>query len=298
MHQEKAIVDFTQKIKFSEPALYIVSTPIGNLDDISLRALQVLNSVDLIAAEDTRHSKKLLNHFNIRVPVQAYHEHSKEADAENLLNRLQSGQSVALITDAGTPLIADPGYKLVVKIRSAGFKVSPVPGASAMIAAISVAGLPTDRFCFEGFLPAKSQARKNMLQELSQEPRTMVFYEAPHRIIATLEDMLEALGGDRRVVIARELTKHYETILDGSLSTILKHAQDDETVSKGEIVLLVSGFAGIKETVELDVNRVLELLVRELTVKQAASLTAELTGKKKNALYQKALIIEEQRNED
>lgn len=270
--------------------LYIVATPIGNLGDISQRALHVLNEVDLIAAEDTRRSGQLLQHFNITTPTTSLHEHNERQVAEQLLSRLQAGEAIALISDAGTPLLSDPGYFLVNQARQAGVSVVPIPGASALLAALSVAGLPTDRFVFEGFLPAKSAARLKRLQQLAQDTRTLVFYEAPHRIVEMLRDLASAFGDERQAVISRELTKTFETIHADTLAGMLAWVLADDNQQKGEFVVLVKGAEPRDEdALDPEVERILMILLEELPVKQAASLAASITGVKKNRLYQLAL---------
>lgn len=270
--------------------LYVVATPIGNLADMVPRATETLQQVDIIAAEDTRHSKRLLEHFHISTPLLAYHDHNEQQSLPGILNRLQQGQRIALISDAGTPLVSDPGYRLVRAARRAGFAVVPVPGPCALIAALSVAGLPSDRFAFEGFLHAKSGQRRKQLEALTGESRTLVFYEAPHRILACLRDLAEIFGAEREVVMARELTKTFETVLAGTAAEVLSQAESDPNQQKGEIVLLVRG-AERADTSELDpeAQRIMTILQRELPLKQAASLAAEITGSKKNALYQWAI---------
>lgn len=272
--------------------LYIVATPLGNRQDITLRAIETLKTVDLIAAEDTRHSLVLLQHFNVSKPLFALHEHNEREQAEKLIQRLQQGESIALISDAGTPLISDPGYHLVQAVRDQNIRVVPIPGACAAIAALSVAGLPTDRFVFEGFLPAKSALRVQRLQVLQSETRTMVFYEAPHRICDLLDDLQKVFGGDRKMVIARELTKMFETIRSGSVSEIINWVAADANQQRGEMVVMVAGADKTIEQIETaSVDEVLELLLSELTVKKAAELAAKLTGKRKNELYQRALEL-------
>lgn len=277
----------------AENALYVVATPIGNLADMSARAIEVLQQADLIAAEDTRHSARLMSHFDIGTNMVALHDHNERQRSEMMVEKLQAGQSIALVSDAGTPLISDPGYHLVKAVREAGFRVIPVPGACAMVAALSVGGLPTDRFIFEGFLPAKSGGRQQRLQALSEDSRTQVFYESPHRIQASLQDMLDVLG-DRQAVIARELTKTFETIKDGSLSELIEFVGGDSNQQKGEFVVLVAG-APEQEKGEIDgeVARILGVLLKDLPKKQAAALASEITGIKKNALYKYALTLDE-----
>lgn len=274
-----------------ENALYIVATPIGNLGDITQRALDVLQGADLIAAEDTRHSGRLLQHFNISTRMISYHDHSDDRQVESIITKLQSGSSIALISDAGTPLISDPGYGLVKKAREAGVKVVPVPGVSAVITAMSAAGLASDRFSFEGFPPHKSGARLQLFSGLARDARTLVFYESPHRIVDCLADMAEGFGADRLIVMARELTKTFETFLTGSVSELEQQVRADANQQKGEIVLLVSGYRKPDTGDELnaEAEATMKILIEELPVKQAAAIGAKLTGEKKNRLYQWAL---------
>lgn len=268
--------------------LYVVATPIGNLQDISARALDVLRSVDLIAAEDTRHSARLLDHFGISVPMVACHDHNERSGSGALVERLQAGEQLALISDAGTPLISDPGYHLVRQAREAGVKVVPVPGACAAIAALSAAGLPSDRFVFEGFLPPKGTARRKRLQELADDSRTLIFYEAPHRVLDSVLDMAQELGNDRQAVLARELTKTFETIHDAPLAELAAWIAADSNQQRGECVLLVAGVDDKvgRDEVDAESQRVLSLLAAELPLKKAAALTAQITGARKNLLYQ------------
>lgn len=221
--------------------LYVVATPLGNLGDITYRAVEVLRSVDLIAAEDTRHSQRLMSHYQIKTKLISLHEHNETARAEELINYLAAGQSLALISDAGTPLIADPGFYLVNCVRAAGFEVVPLPGPSALITALSAAGLPTDSFSFYGFLPAKNSARNKVLADLAQQTSTLIFYEAPHRILASLASLQEVFGKERPACVARELTKQFETFLTGSLEEIHQQVSQDSNQQKGELVLLVAG---------------------------------------------------------
>ena len=271
--------------------LYVVATPIGNLEDIGARALRVLREVALIAAEDTRHSMRLLQHFGIDTPLVACHEHNERDQGGRLVERLLGGDSLALISDAGTPLISDPGYHLVRNARAAGVPVVPVPGPCALIAALSAAGLPSDRFIFEGFLPARSSGRRQRLQALAEEPRTLIFYEAPHRLLESLEDMRELFGGGRPVVLARELTKTFETIRGAPLDELCAWVAGDANQQRGECVLLVEGWQAPpgEEAVSAEALRVLDLLLAELPLKRAAALAAEITGVRKNLLYQSAL---------
>ncbi|MBK8186958.1 MAG: 16S rRNA (cytidine(1402)-2'-O)-methyltransferase [Cellvibrio sp.] len=270
--------------------LYVVATPIGNLGDMVPRAVETLQTVKLIAAEDTRHSAHLLNHFGIKTPCIAYHDHSDDNRIEQILARLQAGDSVALISDAGTPLVSDPGYKLVKTVRAEGIRVIPIPGASALIAALSASGLASDRFAFEGFLPAKQQARLTQLQTLEQEIRTLIFYEAPHRILETLQDMQTVFGANRQAVVAREITKTFETIHGDQLQNLVSWVAADTNQQRGEIVLIVEGSSKTAST-EIDAEqiRIMKVLLEELPVKQAAAIGAKITGLKKNFLYQWAL---------
>lgn len=272
-------------------SLYVVATPIGNLDDISARALRILRDVALIAAEDTRHSARLLQHFGIETPLLACHEHNERDQGGRFLARLQAGEDVALISDAGTPLISDPGYHLVRQARAAGFAVVPVPGACALIAALSAAGLPSDRFIFEGFLPAKAAGRRARLDQVREEPRTLIFYEAPHRILECLQDMRDVFGDDRPALLARELTKTFETLQGLPLAELCDWVAADSNQQRGECVVLVAGWLAPEgeEAVSAEALRVLDLLMAEMPLKRAAALAAEITGVRKNLLYQVAL---------
>ena len=270
--------------------LYIVATPIGNLGDWSQRAQEILVKVSLIAVEDTRHSSKLLSHFGIQTRMFAYHEHNEKIASEKLLARLHSGESIALISDAGTPLISDPGYPLVSQAHAEGIRVSPVAGPSAVVAALSASGLPTDRFVFEGFLPNKSQARRARLEILKTDTRTLVFYESPHRVVDTLADISSVFGAERVAVIARELSKTFETIKQASLQALVEWVAEDQNQSRGEIVLMVHG-AEASGPDAAEVERVLTILLKSLPVKEAAALAAEIMGGKKNAMYEQALYI-------
>ncbi|PNG09393.1 16S rRNA (cytidine(1402)-2'-O)-methyltransferase [Stutzerimonas stutzeri] len=271
--------------------LYVVATPIGNLEDISARALRVLREVALIAAEDTRHSSRLLAHFGIQTPLAACHEHNERDEGGRFLGRLLAGDDVALISDAGTPLISDPGYHLVRQARAAGIRVVPVPGACALVAALSAAGLPSDRFIFEGFLPAKAAGRRTRLEQLKDEPRTLIFYEAPHRILECLGDLQEVFGGERAVVLGRELTKTFETLQGMPLSELRAWVEADANQQRGECVLVVGGWQAPEgeDAVSAEALRVLDLLLAEMPLKRAAALAAEITGVRKNLLYQAAL---------
>lgn len=270
--------------------LYVVATPIGNLGDMVPRAVEILQAVAVIAAEDTRHSSRLLAHFDIKTPAVAYHDHSDETRTDQLVARLLAGDNIALISDAGTPLVSDPGYRLVRKARERGIMVVPIPGACAMIAALSAAGLPSDRFAFEGFLPAKQVARCTQLETLAHDTRTLIFYEAPHRILETLQDMVSVFGVDREVVIAREITKTFETIKGDKVAALAEWVAADTNQQRGEIVLLVAGSPKADNIdINLEQQRIMRVLLDELPVKQAAAIGAKITGLKKNYLYQWAL---------
>ncbi|MFT5889335.1 MAG: 16S rRNA (cytidine1402-2'-O)-methyltransferase [Zhongshania sp.] len=272
----------------TNPTLYVVATPIGNLSDMVPRAIEVLQTVALIAAEDTRRSRPLMTHFDIRTPLIAYHDHSNDASLQRLLGHLRDGKDLALISDAGTPLVSDPGYKLVDMALTEGFKVVPVPGACAVIAALSVAGLPSDRFIFEGFLPAKQHARFEAFKALQRERRTMIFYEAPHRIKDSLQDVVAAMGPERVVVLAREITKLYETVKRLPAGEMLEWVSGDSNQQRGECVLLVAGFAG-DEGIPTEIIEMFDILRADLSLKQAAALCAKISGLKKNQLYQYGL---------
>lgn len=276
--------------------LYIVATPIGNLQDISARALEVLKAVSLVAAEDTRHSRKLLVHYGIATPLQAVHEHNEREVTDRLVQKLSAGADIALISDAGTPLISDPGFHLVRSARQAGIRVIPVPGPSALVAALSVAGLPTDRFVFEGFLPARQVARRQRLQELAAVTATLVFYESSHRIQDCLTDMGACFGASREASIARELTKTFETVLTGTLAGLFVQLQADSHQQKGEFVVMVQG-APPPDPAAVDAasGQVLAVLMGELPLKQAATLAARITGLSKNALYEQGLQLKDKR---
>jgi len=277
---------------FVEPGtLYIVATPIGNLSDISQRALEVLTQVDIIACEDTRHTQKLLSTFSIKNKTLSLHDHNERQRQDYVATLLQEGKSIALVSDAGTPLISDPGFHLVRHCRQLNLTVSPVPGACAAISALSVAGLPTDRFSFEGFLPSKSGARQLTLANLLEEPRTMVFYDAPRRAIDTVEDIVKVLGGERYVVIARELTKTFETVHSDTASNLLAWLQEDPNQLKGEMVLIIEGNKIDVNAIPAKAIETLKLLLAEMKPKKACAITAEIYGVKKNALYDIALSL-------
>lgn len=270
--------------------LYLVATPIGNLADITQRAISTLAQVDIIAAEDTRHSQRLLSHLGIRARLRAYHEHNEDKMTSRLLDDLQSGKSIALISDAGTPLISDPGYRLVSQAHDRDIKVVPVPGVCAAITALSAAGLATDSFAFEGFPPAKHGARSHFFEKFTQQQRTMIFYVSCHRIIETMHDMVPVFGADRRVTFARELTKTFETIKRMELSALLAWVEADENQRKGEIVLIVEGKVGdAVDTAQVD--KYLSILLAELPVKQAVNLVVKMTGENKNEIYTRALEL-------
>jgi len=274
----------------AENQLYVVATPIGNLADITLRAQQVLESVDIIAAEDTRHTKKLLNHLGIQKPLMATHDHNEAQAAQQIIEKLQTGQNVAIVSDAGTPLIADPGYHVADQVAKAGFNIVPVPGACAVITALCAAALPTDRFIFDGFLPAKTTARKSYFESIKHEERTLVMYESPHRIMATLEDLIAVLGADKEIVVARELTKTFETFNRGSAGEIRELMQADSNQQRGEFVLMVRGVLSNKKLeVSQEALDLTLLIAKELPLKKAAAIVSEHTGFKKNQLYQLAL---------
>ncbi|TKJ67580.1 16S rRNA (cytidine(1402)-2'-O)-methyltransferase [Pseudomonas viridiflava] len=272
-------------------SLYVVATPIGNLDDMSVRALKVLREVTLIAAEDTRHSSRLMQHFGISTPLAACHEHNERDEGSRFITRLLAGDDVALISDAGTPLISDPGYHLVRQARAAGIPVVPVPGACALIAALSAAGLPSDRFIFEGFLPAKAVGRKARLEQVKEEPRTLIFYEAPHRILECLQDMEQVFGADRPALLAREITKTFETLRGLPLGELRAFVEADSNQQRGECVVLVAGWTPPEDedVIGAEARRILDLLLDEMPLKRAAALAAEITGVRKNLLYQVAL---------
>ena len=273
--------------------LYIVATPIGNLDDITLRAIDTLKRVDLIAAEDTRHSGLLLQHLGIKAKLFSLHDHNEQEKAHVLIEKLQSGLSIALVSDAGTPLINDPGYHLVKACRENDIKVVPIPGACAAIAALSVAGLPSDKFIYEGFLPAKSKARQDSLASLITEPRTMIFYESTHRLLETLKDMQTIFGADKQIVLAKELTKTWETIVSFPVNELIDWLNQDVSRQKGEFVLIVAGYTESNKDIDPKAINTLKLLQKELPLKKAAAITAEIYGLKKNQLYQIGLNLEE-----
>lgn len=270
--------------------LSVVATPIGNLKDITLRAIEVLKAANLIVAEDTRHCKVLLSHYEIKTPVVSLHEHNEKEQVGKLVEQMSQGQHIALVSDAGTPLISDPGYRLVHEARLQGITVQPLPGACAAIAALSVSGLATDRFVFEGFLPMKQAARRSRLELLTRESRSIIFYEAPHRVLEALEDMSAIFGSDREALMAREMTKVFETIKGAPLAELYEWVKADSNQQRGEIVLVVQGNPdAVEGSVGKSANDVLAILLKDLPVNQAVKLATEITGEKKNKLYKQAL---------
>ena len=273
-------------------ALYIVATPIGNLEDLSPRAKTVLANVDLIVAEDTRHSKPMLNQFGIKTKVSAYHDHNERAQTPVLIEQLQGGISIALISDAGTPLICDPGYHLLLAAHAEKIKVIPVPGPSALISALSVAGFSSEKFVFEGYLPARKTARQQRLQQLKDETRTLVFYEAPHRILASIEDAIICYGDERQAVIAKEISKQHENIQRGTLTELLDWLHSDKDLTKGEFVVVIQG----DKTSQFDTHeasRILKILLVDHSVKQAARLTSEIMQGNRNDIYKLAMDLQD-----
>ncbi len=279
-----------ESVSIEQGVLYVVATPLGNLGDFSARAQETLAGVTLIAAEDTRHSAKLLRHFGITTPLIALHEHNERERSTELIARLQRGDALALISDAGTPLISDPGYTLVRAAHAARIRVCPVPGPSALIAALSAAGLPSDRFVFEGFLPPRAAARRTQLATVQHEQRTLIFYEAPHRLLDCLNDMCTVFGAEREAVLAREITKLFETIRHDSLQGLCDFVSADPQQQQGECVILVRGTPAPHDAGH-DHETLLRTLLTELPVKQAARLAAALSGAKKNDLYDLALRL-------
>lgn len=270
----------------TENGLYVVATPIGNLEDISRRAVRILESVSLIAAEDTRHTGLLLQHLGFATPMTALHEHNEERELPALLQRLQAGDSIALVSDAGTPLLSDPGFRLVRAARRAGLPVWAVPGPSALTAALSVAGLPTDRFAFEGFLPARSSARRKCIEALADEPRTLVFFESSHRVQETLADLSELLGPQREAAVCRELTKRFETVLTGALEELLTRVSEDSDQRRGEFVLVIAGRADSAEPELAPALRLARTLLEYLPPSQAARAAAQVTGVSRRRIFE------------
>ena len=275
--------------------LYIVATPIGNLEDITLRALRVLKEVDLIAAEDTRHTRILLSHYDIRTPLTSYHEHNERTKAQPLVERLLGGENIALVSDAGTPAISDPGYRLVVDAIHAGIRVIPLPGAAALAAALSAGGLPTDRFAFEGFLPAKKHERRARLQELKNDARTLVFYEAPHRLNESLQDMQQIIG-ERQIAIGRELSKVHEEFLRGTVSEVMARLADREV--KGEITIVVHGCTDecqvSEETIDTEIRRLID---EGMGMKDVSELLGDRYHVSKRQIYQMALKLKSEKGD-
>jgi 16S rRNA (cytidine1402-2'-O)-methyltransferase len=270
----------------------VVATPIGNLEDFSARGARMLAQVDIIAAEDTRHSAKLLQHYGIHTKVVSIHDHNERVQTPRLMEMLRSGKSIALVSDAGTPLLSDPGFHLVRTARSAGVPVVPIPGPCAAIAALSVAGIPTDRFVFEGFPPARAAARRAALEALRREPRTIVFYESNHRIVDSVADMAAAFGAERPAVLARELTKKFETVRAGTIGEIHAYLSDDPQARLGEFVILIQGVRLSDATeFDADADRVLRVLLEDLPLKEAVRFATRLTGANKNKLYDRALTL-------
>jgi len=268
--------------------LYIVATPIGNLDDFSARGQHVLSSVAVILAEDTRHSKRLTSHFGINTRLKSCHEHNESEQVEWLVSQLERGDDIALISDAGTPLISDPGFILVRALRQRGFSICAIPGPSSIIAALSIAGLPTDRFIYDGFLPSKSVARCKQLAEYLTESRTIVLLESSHRIKSCLQDCVSVFGAERRIVIARELTKKFETVLSGTVEQILQQLEGDSDQTRGEFVLMLEGAILVKKN-DMEVLQLLSVLEQELPLKKAAGIAAQITGRRKNEIYELAI---------
>ena len=271
--------------------LFVVATPIGHLDDITYRAIEILKSVSLIAAEDTRQSAPLLKHFNIPTPLTACHDHNEDAKVKSIIEKLKLGENVALISDAGTPLISDPGFRLVRAAQQAGIRVTPIPGACAAIAALSSVGLPSDRFMFVGFLAAKATQRQSQLEKLKQNVETLIVYEAPHRIVDCLTDIVSVLGADRPIGFAREITKTFETIVQKPAQELLDFVKQDHNQQKGEIVLVIGGNTEPEDQEQTKTDELLKRLLQDLSVKSASQLAADLTGLKKKALYQRALEL-------
>jgi 16S rRNA (cytidine1402-2'-O)-methyltransferase len=271
-------------------ALYIVATPIGNLDDLSPRAKKVLNNVDLIVAEDTRHSKPMLNQFGIQTKISAYHDHNEREQTPVLIEQLRAGASIALISDAGTPLICDPGYHLLLAAHAEKIKVIPIPGPSALISALSVAGFSSEKFIFEGYLPARKTARRQRLQELKTETRTLVFYEAPHRILASIEDAIICYGDERQAVVAKEITKLHENIQRGTLNELMDWLHSDKDLTKGEFVVVVQGDTSSQFDTQ-EASRILKILLADHSVKEAAKLTSEIMQGNRNDIYKLAMKL-------
>jgi len=272
--------------------LFIVATPIGNLDDITFRAVEILKSIDIILAEDTRHSKKLLKHLNIVKPIRAFHEHNEREKTKDIIGELHSGKSIALISDAGTPLISDPGYFLVAQAKKEGLRVAPIPGASALITALSASGLASDSFTFLGFLPSKKTARVKLLKSLVDRAETSIFYESPNRILETLTEMHAIFGDSHQVCLAKELTKVFETIQTDSIPNLIKYLNIDQSHQKGEFVILVSAIDRIdRAEAETQLDSLLPILCAEMGASKAAKLAAKITGIDKKQCYKRAIDL-------
>ena len=280
-------------ISIIDGALYVVATPIGNLADISARALEILGQVDLIAAEDTRHSRRLLQHYHITTPCVPYHDHNERQAVSQLLARLQKGQSLALISDAGTPLISDPGYRLTLAAHKHNITVIPIAGPCALIAALSAAGLPTDRFIFEGFLPARAVARRSHLESLNQESRTIIFYVSPHRIVETFSDLCEVFGRDRPACLAREISKRFETVRRASIAELQTFIANDSNQQKGELVICIEGDHRTQDDPG-EATRILSILLASTPLSQAVALARKITGLPRNQLYNLAMSLTDQ----
>ena len=280
------------KDKNTQGVLYIVATPIGNVDDISLRAIKILGEAELIVCEDTRYAKKLLGGLGIRARLTSYFDAKERERSPQLVKRLRQGENLALISDAGTPLISDPGYHLVRAVQEAGIRVIPIPGPSALTAALSICGLPTDRFIFEGFLPNKTSARQRKLTKLKNETGTLLFFEAPHRLAAMLADLAEVFGADRAVVIARELTKKFETLYRGSAASLAARSCEEADMRRGELVVIVSGASATATQTHFDLDRLLHSLGRELGAARGSKVAAEITGQSKSTLYRQMLQLQ------
>jgi 16S rRNA (cytidine1402-2'-O)-methyltransferase len=278
---------------YPKASLYVVATPIGNVADISLRALHVLSLVDAVACEDTRNTAQLMNRFGLHKPLIAAHMHNEREAADGLISRLQAGERIALVSDAGTPAVSDPGARIVDAVRAAGLRVIPLPGASAAVAALSASGLVNDQFHFIGFLPSKAKQREAVLQGLLAAPATLVFYEAPHRIVECAQALADVFGAARQVVFAREVTKLFEQIHRCTLGDAVAWLRSDANHEKGEFVVLVEGAPPAEEGHDGETDRILKILLAELPLKQAAALAAQITGKKKNALYDRALELKQ-----
>ncbi|NVJ62589.1 MAG: 16S rRNA (cytidine(1402)-2'-O)-methyltransferase [Gammaproteobacteria bacterium] len=273
--------------------LYVVATPIGNLDDITKRAIDVLKEADRVLAEDTRRTQQLFNHLGIKNKLVSLHDHNERNRVSQVVDWIEKGEKVALVSDAGTPLISDPGYHLVKELRQKNLSVVPIPGVSAIITALSVCGLPTDRFSFEGFLPAKQSNRLQVFESLENETRTWVFYESSHRIVASLNDLAQVFESHRQVCVARELTKRFETIYTGTIEQAIEKLTSDPVQQKGEFVVMVEGAANKQDVANEELQKTLKVLLTKLSTKDAAQIAADLTGVSKKALYQMALALKE-----